>query len=160
LDVFPYLKQVENIAYWDSQPPQPPLPWTDIYPGSGAPLTHYITERWARDGQSCLETNLQNNPYYLFATCEEYKYIQCGINKNGMKTYYDNMLNEQNTALRFPSFNNGDYVQKFIATMWDDQALRELELVTLEDMRSNDNHQRPIKYWSRDIIKIMQWLMR
>jgi hypothetical protein len=27
-------------------------------------------------------------------------------------------------------------------------------------MKWNDNHQHPIKYWSRDIIKIMRWLMR
>jgi hypothetical protein len=27
-------------------------------------------------------------------------------------------------------------------------------------MRWNDNHQRPIKYWSRDIIESMRWLMR
>jgi len=41
-----------------------------------------------------------------------------------------------------------------------DQALGEWELHTLQDMRWNDNHQRPIKYWSRDIIKRMRWLMR
>jgi len=44
--------------------------------------------------------------------------------------------------------------------MPDDQALREWELPTLEDMKWNDIHQRPIKDWSRDIIKSMRWLMR
>jgi len=70
------------------------------------------------------------------------------------------VLKEENTALRFPSFKNRDGVQKLVATMPDDQALEEWELHTLEDMRWNDNHQRPIKYWSRDIIKSMRWLMR
>jgi hypothetical protein len=65
-----------------------------------------------------------------------------------MMTYYDNVLKEGNTALRFPSFKNGDSDQKLVASMPDDQALGEIELHTLEDMRCNDNHQRPIKYWS------------
>jgi hypothetical protein len=69
------------------------------------------------------------------------------------------MLQEEDAALRVPSFKNGDPVQKLVASMPDDQALREWELYTLEDMRWNDNHQRPIKYWSRDIIKSMRRLM-
>jgi len=77
-----------------------------------------------------------------------------------MKTYYDNVLKDENTTLHFPSIKNGDGVQKLVASMPDVPALGEWELHTLEDMRWNDNHQRPIKYWSRNIIKSMRWLMQ
>jgi len=65
-----------------------------------------------------------------------------------MKTHYDNVLKEENTVLRFRSLKNGDGVQILVASMADDRALRDRELHTLEDITWNDNHQRPIKYWS------------
>ena len=76
-----------------------------------------------------------------------------------MKTYYDNVLKKENPALHFPGFINGDGVQKLVTSMPGDLALREWELHTLEDLKLNDNHQHPIKYWSRDIIKSMRRLM-
>jgi hypothetical protein len=124
LDAFSYLEHVEIFADSESEPPPPP-PQTEIYPGAGAPLIDYIAEPWERDAQGCLKTNLQINPYYPFATHVEYNYNQCGIQKKGMKTYYDNMQKEENTALRFPSFKNGDRVQKLVANMPDALALME-----------------------------------
>jgi hypothetical protein len=122
--VFPYLKHVSNITGSESQPPPLPLPQTKTCPVASAQLSDFIAEPWEPDAPGCLQTNLQNNPYFPFATGEEYKYIQCGIQKQGMKTYYDNVQKEENTGLRFPRFTNGDPVQKLVASMPDDQVPR------------------------------------
>jgi len=42
-----------------------------------------------------------------------------------MKTYYDNVLKEENTAPRFPKLENEDDFQKLVASMSDDLALGE-----------------------------------
>ena len=76
-----------------------------------------------------------------------------------MKTKYDNLLNEANTALRFRKFKTENNVQKLVASIPDDQARGEWELHTLEDMRWNEHHQRSINYWSRDMIKRIRWLI-
>jgi len=64
--------------------------------------------------------------------------------KKGMMMCYDNMLRKQNTALRFGSIQKGDTVQKLVASTPEDYTLGVSEIHTLEDVRWNDNHERPI----------------
>ena len=146
LNSFRHLEHLEHIAALESEPPPPPLPQTETYPGADAMLSDYIAEPWERDAEDFLQMNVQNNPYDPCTTCEEYKYIQCGINTKGMKTYCDNLLKEEITPPHFTSFKNGYGVQKVVASIPDDLAHGEWELHTHEDMKCNDNHQRPIKY--------------
>jgi hypothetical protein len=90
---------------------------------------------------------------------EEFKYIQCGMKVMGIKMYYDSMLKEENAAQGFPTIKNRYGFQKLMGLMPVDQAVGERELHTVEDMKCNENHHDPIKYWSREIIKGMRWLM-
>jgi len=143
------------------QPQPAPLPQPDTYPGAlGSPLSDYIAELWERNALGFVGMNVQNRLYYRFATCQEYKDIQCWIEQKSMKTYYDNKLKEENTALHFLSFKNQDGFQKLVASMPDDLALGEWELHTLKDMKWNDNHQRPMKYWGGDMLRGMRRFMQ
>jgi hypothetical protein len=117
-----------------------------MQPGAGTPLINNIPQALVRDAQGFLDTLLQINPHYPFVTCEDYKYILCGMKKQGIKTYYDNVLKEDSTCLHFPRSKNGDGVQKLVASMPDDQALGVWRLHSLEDMTWNDNHRYPSKY--------------
>jgi len=54
------------------------------------------------------------------------------------------------------SVKNWDGVKKLVSSMPDDQAIGEMEIHTLEDMRWNNNDQCPIQYCSWDIIKSMR----
>jgi hypothetical protein len=152
LDVFPYIEQDASIAEMESQPLPHPMTGMETHPSAGTPLSDYISQPWEHNTQDCLETNLHNNSYYPFVTCELYKHIQCGTKQKGMDMYHDNMLQEENSTLRLPSFQHGDAEHNPMDSMPDDQPLGEWELHALEDMRWNDSHQHPIKYWSRDII--------
>jgi hypothetical protein len=71
LDVFPCVEHIAILADLESQPPPPPVPSMEIYPGTGTLLSDYIGEQWEREAQGCLETNLKNNPYYPFAMREQ-----------------------------------------------------------------------------------------
>ena len=57
LAAYPFFEHVENIA--DSECEQSPSlrPWTETCPGSGGPLSDYITEPLEWDAQGFLETN-------------------------------------------------------------------------------------------------------
>jgi hypothetical protein len=124
--VFPYLENLEHIADSKSQPLPPPLPQTETYPSAGATLSNDFAEPFEREAYGCLETKLQHNPWYPFATREKYKYIQREITKKRMKTYNDQVAKQEATAPCFPSFNNGDGIQKIVVNMQDDLALEDI----------------------------------
>jgi hypothetical protein len=125
LEVFLCHEHIEFIADSESQLSPPHLPKTEKSLGTGAVLIKYIAEPWERNVQGCLERNQETNHYCPFAMCEEYKYIQCGISKMGMKIYYDNVLKAEYKAQNFPSVNDRDDVQKLLACMPDNQSLGE-----------------------------------
>jgi hypothetical protein len=142
-----------------THPLPPSLPWTETYSSTGTLLSNYITKLLECGAQGCVETYQQDNPYYPFAAHEEYKCSECEIKKKCMKMNYNNVLKKEHTALHFRSFKNGDGIQKLLARTPDAQARKEWERHTLEDMKSIDNHQHPITYCSRDIIRSLRLLM-
>jgi hypothetical protein len=113
----------------------------EIYPGHGVTLIDCTAEPSERDAVGGLETHLQHNHYYPFAMRRKSKSMQCGIKKQGVKMYYDNMLKEKNAALQVRSFKMGDGVRNIMATVSADQAVGLWELHTLKDMGWTDNHQ-------------------
>jgi hypothetical protein len=123
LEVFLYLEHFANIADSESQPPTPPLLRAEAYCCAGAQLSDYIAQQYEHYAQGWFEMNPQNNPYYLFVTWEEYKYIQYGIKKKDMETYCDIMLKKENTPLRLPNFKKWGDIQQLVASMPDNQAL-------------------------------------
>jgi hypothetical protein len=97
--------------------------WTEIHCGTGLTLFDFIAEPWEPNTLHCLVTNLLHNPYCPFAIREEYKYMQCKIKMTGLKTYYDNVLKEENTTLYFSRYKHRDCIQKLMVSMPHDQAL-------------------------------------
>jgi len=104
VDALRYIEHLENIADSEFQPLPQSLPQTETYSGASPSLSNCIAEPWKRDAQGCHATNPESNPYNIFATTEEKKYIQCRTQKKGMKTYYDNIRKEENTTLQFAGF--------------------------------------------------------
>jgi hypothetical protein len=125
LNPFVYLETVEIIANVESQPQPPTLPTTPTYPTTGPSLHDYIAGQWERNTHSCLETNLQCNPYCPLVTHEELQHIQCGIKKKGMKSYNDNKMMEENTAQHFERLKNMSGFQQLVASMHDTQVATE-----------------------------------
>lgn len=85
MDVLPYLEDIENIVHLLVQPPSHSLQRTETYSGASLVLSNYIAEPLECNFLGSHEPNLQNNPYYLIAISEQYKYIQSGIPRQGTK---------------------------------------------------------------------------
>jgi hypothetical protein len=138
--MFLWLKSLKNIIYPESPPTPAPMTRTDSFLGSGTPLSKYIAEYWECKAPGCLETNLQYNPSNLFATRKCYTCIPCETKNKVIKRYYKNMLMKKHARLRFQSFKTGDGLEQLVASMPDDQSLREWELHTLRNIRWKSNH--------------------
>lgn len=81
----PYFESAENIADLKSVPLRASQPLTETYPSIGPPLSDYIAAPWVCDTQVCLETNVQENPYYTIVMCEENECIQYVVRRMGMQ---------------------------------------------------------------------------
>jgi hypothetical protein len=79
--------------------------------------------------------------------------------KEGYKEVQRQSVEGKKRCSAFRKLQNWDSVLKLVASMPGDQVLMECEVHTLSDMGWNDKHQHPTKFWSRDIIKSIRWLM-
>jgi hypothetical protein len=135
LEAISYCEYAENILEVQSEQLPPLLPQTEMNASTCSPLSNYIAVGLERDPLGCLVMNLHTVPTTCFPMCKENKYIEIGIKNNGKKTSYGNRLMEDIMALHFLSFNKLDGVQKLMASMPSDQAVREWELLTPKDMK-------------------------
>jgi hypothetical protein len=137
--MYPNSKHVETIADMESQFPLHSLLQTETYCCAGTLLSEYNTEPWEPDGKGYIEMNIQNNSYDWIGTRQEYKFTKSGLKKDTIKTYYNAMLMEANSALHFPSFKERVGIQKVVGSMPVDRTVREWELHTCKIIRCNDN---------------------
>ena len=157
LDGFPYLKHIESITDSEAKSP-PPLPQREIYPGVDSPLIDYIAEPREHDTQGCLQTNLQNNPTTHLRRMESTNISSVESRRRASIRTMTTCWRKKTPLWVSQASKTGMASRSFWLACQMIRPARSGNF-TLSRMRWNDNHQRPINYWSRDIIKSMRWLM-